>query len=198
MTIHMNMTGQELINKAIIFATKFHAGQTRKSPEETPYIFHPFDVANEVLHYSGLQGEERLKAAALSILHDTVEDTDATLDNIEREFGLEMREDVAAISKNDSIENDSEISRENSLRENLKRILQRTLRVAVAKLADRISNLKVFPDCWSKEKIEQYLYESQIIADTLGHASSGLHARLITRIHETRIMLSLYEKTPAT
>ena len=83
------------------------------------------------------------------------------------------------------------ISKLEQLKENLARIKEAPRYVQCVKLADRCSNLKAFPAMWSREKIANYLDEAKLIADELGHASEGLHARLLHRIAEARMILSI-------
>lgn len=179
------------INHAIMFAVVSHGNQVRKGNEHIPYVFHPIDVANEIIYYSGLPIEELEKSALVGILHDTVEDTAVTLDNIRDQFGEDIARGVGAMSKDETLCSDGSISKEAVLRENIERLKKEALWVQVAKLADRISNLKSFPAFWSRQKIERYLNESIIIADELGNASKGLQARLLTRVAEARMMLSI-------
>jgi (p)ppGpp synthase/HD superfamily hydrolase len=63
------VTGRNtLINRAIVFATEAHGDQVRKGNGHIPYIFHPIDVANEVIYYSGLPAEELEMAATLDLV----------------------------------------------------------------------------------------------------------------------------------
>lgn len=179
------------INHAIMFAVVSHGNQVRKGNIHIPYVFHPIDVANEIIYYSGLPTEELEKSALVGILHDTVEDTAVTIENIVDQFGNEIGRGVQAMSKDEALGDKESVSKEVALRENIERLKQEALWVQVVKLADRISNLKNFPAFWSREKIEAYLNESTIIADELGHASKGLQARLLTRIANARMMLSI-------
>lgn len=80
------------INRAIIFATNAHAGQTDKQGKQ--YIFHPLRVMLTLV----AEGAP-LEAVIAAALHDTVEDTDATLDQIGHEFGDVVREIVDAVSR---------------------------------------------------------------------------------------------------
>ena len=72
------------VHKALVYAVECHSGQYRKSGE--PYIIHPIQVA-------GILAKLKLDAVtvACGFLHDVVEDTDATLDDLEREFGHDVR-----------------------------------------------------------------------------------------------------------
>ena len=82
----------ELIQKAYIFAAEAHAGQTRLSGE--PYLSHPMSVAKVL---ADMQLDESTVAAGL--LHDTVEDTKATIDEIEELFGEEVADIVDGVTK---------------------------------------------------------------------------------------------------
>jgi (p)ppGpp synthase/HD superfamily hydrolase len=79
----------ELIQKGEIFATKAHNGQTRKT-SGAPYIGHPFLVA-KILQGAGMPP----KVIVAGLLHDTVEDTDITIEDIQKEFGDEIAALVA-------------------------------------------------------------------------------------------------------
>ena len=74
-------TNSKLLDRAIVFATKAHSGTLRKK-DGIPYILHPMEVASIA---GGITTDEEVLTAAL--LHDTVEDTDVTLDTIKSQFG---------------------------------------------------------------------------------------------------------------
>ena len=80
------------VQKALIYAMECHSGQTRKSGE--PYIVHPIQVA-------GILAKLKLDAVSVAcgFLHDVVEDTAATLDDLEREFGHDVRVIVDGVTK---------------------------------------------------------------------------------------------------
>lgn len=179
------------INHALMFAVVSHGNQVRKGNMNIPYVFHPIDVANEIIYYSGLPVEDLEKSVLVGVLHDTVEDTAVTIENIIDQFGDEIGCGIQAMSKDETLGDKESVSKETALRENIKRLKQEAIWVQAVKLADRISNLKNFPAFWSREKIEAYLNESTIISDELGHASKGLQARLLTRIADARMMLSI-------
>ena len=81
-----------VLNKALDYATKMHDGQKRESGE--PYIIHPIAVAN-ILIDLGLD----YSAVSAALLHDCVEDTPATPDDIKNLFGAEIAELVAGVTK---------------------------------------------------------------------------------------------------
>lgn len=96
----MSRAGTTLIFRAANFAASRHAGQSRKGDEAHPYINHPLAVA-EVLCVVGRITDPELLAAAL--LHDTVEDTDATFEELEREFGTRVKNLVAELTDDKSL-----------------------------------------------------------------------------------------------
>jgi (p)ppGpp synthase/HD superfamily hydrolase len=179
------------LNHALVFATMAHGNQVRKGNEHIPYIAHPVDVMNEVIYYSGLPVKALEIARIIALLHDTVEDTAVTIDDVREQFGDVIADGVAALSKDDSIVEVNDVTKQASLKENLARLVKAPAYVQCVKLADRVSNLKAFPAMWSRDKISSYLDESKLIADTLGTASEGLYARLLTRIADARMVLSI-------
>ncbi len=85
----------EPVFDAILFAAEAHSGQYRKGTQ-IPFILHPLSVARILIE---LRAEENLIVAA--VLHDTVEDTDVTLADIQQRFGDRVAEYVAAVSESD-------------------------------------------------------------------------------------------------
>ncbi|MBP9757486.1 MAG: bifunctional (p)ppGpp synthetase/guanosine-3',5'-bis(diphosphate) 3'-pyrophosphohydrolase [Candidatus Pacebacteria bacterium] len=182
-----------LRNHALQFATIAHGNQVRKGNEHIPYIFHPVDVANEVIYFSGLPVPELEVASVIALLHDTVEDTLVTLQDVRDQFGDAVADGVGALTKVDLPESNKH-SKLAELEENLERLKTAPAYVQAVKLADRISNLKSFPAMWGREKVSNYLDESALIARALAAASEGLHARLLSRIANMRATLSLLPK----
>ena len=78
--------------KAADFAARKHRDQRRKDPEKTPYVNHPIGVAYILTNEGGVGDVDVLQAA---LLHDTVEDTETTLDEIGRLFGAKVRRKVS-------------------------------------------------------------------------------------------------------
>lgn len=180
-----------LRNQAMQFAIVAHGNQVRKGNEHIPYVFHPIDVANEVIYYSGLPIPELELASVIALLHDVVEDSIVSENDVRQHFGDDVARGVAALSKSADVKSAEKDSKLAELEENLVRLKAAPQYVQAVKLADRISNLKSFPAMWSRQKIANYLDESALIASELGHASEGLHARLLSRIAQARVMLSI-------
>jgi len=127
--------GNALICRAFQFAYQLHGGQTRKSGE--PYIAHPVAVA-EIIRELG--GSPAMIAAGL--LHDVVEDTEVTGEDIEARFGPEVRRLVEGVTKLSKI---NFTSKTEGQAENFRRMflaMAQDIRVIVVKLADRLHNMR--------------------------------------------------------
>ncbi len=123
------------VRKAYELAAEAHAVQRRKSGE--PYIIHPIGVASILAQ---LQMDDKTLAAAF--LHDVVEDTDYTLDNIKERFGVVVANLVDGVTKLGKIEY---ISKEDRQIENYRKMflaMARDIRVVLIKLADRLHNMR--------------------------------------------------------
>ena len=94
-TVSMNEDSIKLYTKCMNFAAIKHEHQRRMNPEKTPYINHPIGVANIISEEGDVYDLEVLMAA---LLHDTVEDTDTTMDEIEEHFGKEIRKIVEEVT----------------------------------------------------------------------------------------------------
>ena len=174
-----------VVNHAIQFATMAHGNQVRKGNAFVPYIFHPIDVADEIIYHSDLPADQMEQAIIDAILHDVIEDTAATYQDLVDQFGQTTADDVLGVSKN------TELPKAEQFDDMIRRAKAAAPRVQCVKMADRLSNLKVFPDFWDREKIAQYLQEAVVIAEELGDASIGLKAKLLTRVASMRKTLSL-------
>ena len=123
------------IEKAYLFANKAHAGQKRKSGE--PYIVHPISVAN-ILVSLGMDTDSVVAA----LLHDVVEDTPVTLEDIQKNFGSVTAQIIAGLTKLSKLGFNTE---EEHQAENVRRMLIATnkdIRVLIIKLADRLNNMR--------------------------------------------------------
>lgn len=124
-----------VVQKAYDFAAHCHRNQTRRSGE--PYITHPLAVA-QILTTLRLD----LASIVTAILHDTVEDTEATFEDIEREFGADVRQLVDGLTKISKIKFRSSQER---MAENFRKMvlaMSHDLRVILIKLADRLHNMR--------------------------------------------------------
>ena len=125
----------KLILKAYNFANKYHEGQKRRSGE--PYIIHPLNVAYIL---AGIGLDDSTICAAL--LHDVVEDTDITNEDLVKEFGIEIAEMVAGVTKLGNVPFDT--IEEQQVEDYRKMFLAmgKDIRVIIIKLADRLHNMR--------------------------------------------------------
>ncbi len=126
---------EDLLNRAYVFAMKAHGSQLRASGD--PYFHHPVEVA-------GILTGFRLDSASIAtaLLHDTVEDTGATLDEIERLFGRTVARLVDGVTKLNRLELQSAHTAQ---AENFRKLLlamSEDIRVLLVKLADRLHNMR--------------------------------------------------------
>ena len=155
---------QEEINTAFLYAKKGHQGQKRKSGEE--YITHPLHVA---IYLAELNFDiETIKAA---LLHDLVEDTDITYQDIKKTFGKEVADLVDGVTKLDKIKyNSREEAKADAIRK-MVIAMSKDIRVLILKLADRLHNIETieFHKKWTQEKIaNETLYVYAPLAHRLG------------------------------
>lgn len=128
-------TDEDALNRAYVFAMRAHGSQRRASGD--PYFSHPLEVA-------GILAEMRLDSATImtALLHDTVEDTGATLEEIEARFGTTVSRLVDGVTKLTRLELQSEKSKQ---AENFRKLLlamSEDIRVLLVKLADRLHNMQ--------------------------------------------------------
>ena len=126
---------EDALNRAYVFAMKVHGSQKRASGD--PYFSHPIEVA-------GILTGVKLDCATIvtALLHDTVEDTDATIEDIERLFGEEIAQLVDGVTKLSRIELQSDHTQQ---AENFRKLLlamSDDIRVLLVKLADRLHNMR--------------------------------------------------------
>ncbi len=155
-----------LIQKAYVYAASAHAGQTRLSGE--PYLSHPLAVAYSLAE---LGFDEATVVAGL--LHDTVEDTKASVEDIDELFGEEVADIVDGVTKISLIPFDS---KEDAQAENIRKMIlamSHDIRVLMVKLADRIHNMRTL-DFQKEHKQRRIAQETMDIYAPLANRL-GLH-----------------------
>ncbi|KGG81510.1 (p)ppGpp synthetase [Caloranaerobacter azorensis H53214] len=147
----------DIVKKAYYFAEVSHEGQYRISGDK--YFIHPYNVA---LILAELNMDTTTIAAGL--LHDVVEDTEVTFDDIEREFGLEIRNLVDGVTKLRKLKFSSKQERQ---AENLRKMIiamSKDIRVIIIKLADRLHNMRTLNYMSEAKKKEKALETLEIYA----------------------------------
>lgn len=142
----------ELIGKAYDVAEEMHQGQIRKSGE--PYLTHPMAVA-EILADLGMDEE----TIAAGLLHDVVEDTSYTMEEMQRDFGEEVADLVDGVTKLGALKFESKEERQ---AENLRKMflaMSKDIRVLIIKLSDRLHNLRTI-NYMTHEKIVEKCQET--------------------------------------
>ena len=155
---------EALIKKAFEYCTDKHAGQKRWTNED--YYIHPYNVAKIVVSL-GMDSQ----SVAAALLHDVVEDTDATVEDIKREFGDDVALLVDGVTKIGRL---SFTTKEQQQAESLRKMLiamGRDIRVIIIKLADRLHNMRTIdamPEQKQRDKSLETLEVYAPIAHRLG------------------------------
>ena len=158
-----NPKDRQMIENAYQFALKKHEGQFRKSGE--PYIHHPIEVAYIL---ASLQSGPATIASGL--LHDVVEDTDATIEDIEKLFGEDVAKIVDSLTKIQRMKL-SKMTAEDFEAEDHRKIflgMARDVRVIIVKLADRLHNLRTL-DSLSSERQKALAKETIEVFTPIAH-----------------------------
>jgi guanosine-3',5'-bis(diphosphate) 3'-pyrophosphohydrolase len=146
--------------EAISFAARKHGHQKRKGKSGMPYINHPLDVADILCSIGGITDIRVLVAA---VLHDTLEDTDTTPEELKLLFG----EDVANLVQ--EVSDDKSLPRHVRKQLQIEHAPQLSLGAKLIKIADKISNVKDLvgepPVEWDAKKIEEYIVFARKVVD---------------------------------
>lgn len=158
---------KDIIRSAFEMAAEAHSSMRRKSGE--PYILHPIAVAKICVEEIGLG----VRSTICALLHDTVEDTDITIQDIEREFGSEIARIVDGLTKISNVID----AKASAQAENFRKILLTLTddpRVILIKLADRLNNMRTL-ESMKREKQLKIASETVYIFAPLAHRM-GLYA----------------------
>ncbi|KZC09867.1 PREDICTED: guanosine-3',5'-bis(diphosphate) 3'-pyrophosphohydrolase MESH1 [Dufourea novaeangliae] len=149
-----------LVMKCVNFAAVKHKDQRRKDTEETPYINHPIGVANILIQEGNIYDPPVILAA---LLHDTVEDTDCTFEQIENEFGKEVCGIVREVT------DDKSLPKAERKRLQIENASKRSYKAKLVTLADKLYNLrdieKATPVGWTAERVKEYFKWSKAVID---------------------------------
>lgn len=171
--------------EALAFAAEKHSTQRRKDAAATPYINHCILVARVLLREGGLTDESLLLAA---LLHDTVEDTDATFDDLRARFGDEVAALVGEVT------DDKSLPKDERKRLQVEHAREASVRAKQLKLADKICNVRDLahsaPATWPASRLLEYLDWSTAVVDNCRGASAELEAAFDAAVQYTRGVVS--------
>src|SRR5580704_1582621 len=144
---------EALLNKAYVYAMRAHGKQFRASGD--PYFAHPLEVA-------GILTELKLDVPTIvtALLHDTIEDTDATYDDIQDKFGKEIADLVDGVTKLSKLELFSERTKQAENFRKLMLAMSNDIRVLLVKLADRLHNMRTLQHIENPEKRRRIAQET--------------------------------------
>ena len=174
-----------LVLAALRFAALKHRYQRRKGEEGFPYLHHCIEVADTLAGPGGVTDPEVLAA---SVLHDTLEDTDATGDELERNFGLRVRRLVEEVS------DDRSLTRERRRAVQVEKAPTLSAEAKLIKLADKICNVGDVayapPVGWSPERCAEYVEWTALVVAGCRGANGALEERYDRLLAEARSALA--------
>lgn len=171
-----SLAGNEISNEevsricdAISFSAQKHASQTRKNAEHTPYIIHPIGVADSILTIGKVYDPDIIIAA---LLHDTVEDTDTSFEEIRDAFGPVVEGYIREVT------DDKSLPKEVRKQLQIEHASHKSDGAAIVKLADKLYNVEGLhedpPADWPKERIDEYFAWAKQVVDNLPPANAAL------------------------
>ena len=151
--------------EATLFAAEKHRDQRRKDARKTPYINHPIAVVNLLANVGQITDLETLQAG---MLHDTVEDTDTSPEELEERFGFGVCSLVLEVT------DDKGLEKQERKRLQVEHAPHLSPRAKTIKVADKIANVSDLlnspPADWPDERMQQYVaWSRQVVAGCRGH-----------------------------
>ncbi|MES9861255.1 MAG: HD domain-containing protein [Candidatus Thiodiazotropha sp. LLP2] len=158
-----------LITRALLFAARKHRDQRRKDVQSTPYVNHPIMLMDILVNEAGVYDAETLIAA---LLHDTIEDTETTVEEIESEFGLVIAGLVMEVT------DDNTLTKLERKAMQIDHAPELSPKAKLVKLADKIANLRDVqqspPIGWDLSRRQSYFDWAKDVIDGL----RGAHQQL--------------------
>jgi guanosine-3',5'-bis(diphosphate) 3'-pyrophosphohydrolase len=171
----------KLLLKTLSFAAHKHKDQRRKDVAASPYINHPISLANILCNEGHIKDMEVICGA---LLHDTVEDTDTTPEELEAEFGKAIRDIVMEVT------DDKTLPKQERKRLQIEHAAHASDKAKLVKLADKITNLRDVavnpPPHWPLSRCQEYFDWAKRVIDQVRGVHPGLEA----------IFDAAYEKRP--
>ena len=170
----------QLILRASAFASAYHGGQYRKGNNALPYVTHPLEVSRILSEEGGIEDVEILAAA---ILHDTIEDTAASREDISERFGDRICGLVLELT------DDKRLEKQERKRRQVINAPGKSLGAAAVKLADKIANVRDItnsPPDWPEERKADYIAWATEVVNALppGHSQlRAVFARAVEAFH---------------
>ena len=159
------------IFNAVIFAAKKHQGQVRKDKSRSPYVTHPVLVAQTLLEIGGVTESNILVAA---LLHDTIEDTSTTREQVRTNFG----EDVLSLVL--EVTDDKSLEKMERKRLQVLHAPHLSSRAKLIKLADKLTNCQDIlfspPRDWPLKRRQEYIQWGADVVSQMRGTNSGLEA----------------------
>lgn len=157
------------LHRAVKYALKKHRGLDRDGDHPLPYITHPIDVANK-LRYLARETDETVLAAA--VLHDVVEESDATLDDVQQRFGAQVRDLVKELTRREPTPEETKGMtadeiwqlRSDLLLDDIRRMSHPAKKI---KLADRLSNLEAALVTRPPDRLARYVQQTYLILEAI-------------------------------
>ena len=171
--------------KAASFAAEKHRNQLRKGAESTPYINHPLEVAR-ILAEDGQVEDASIIAAAL--LHDTIEDTETTDEELHQHFGEQV---VAMVLE---VTDDKSIVKAERKRLQIVNASHKSPGAALIKLADKISNVRDVgrspPSHWDDRRRLEYLDWASAVVGALPVKDHALYTLFVDAVAQSRALIT--------
>ena len=171
-------------DRALRMMLKAHNGQFMKSDDKLPYAYHCIKVRDKALELAQDYDIDKDYISTVAFLHDTLEDTKVTFDDISKEFGEKVAEGVKTLSKNfiPKCDNYIDIYLDNIVNFGFETVLIKT--------ADRIVNISDIVDTWSLDKHNEYLQESYKIYEKFAPTDEKLADKLLAQIKQYESMIN--------
>ena len=182
----IKMNNEIEIFEAIKFSAEKHKEQKRKDSIGTPYINHPLGVARNISFLNSISGQEKTNIIIGALLHDTIEDTDTTFQEIEMRFSTRIAEIVQEVTNQKSLSSD-----ESKLFE-LEKAKTLSLEASLIRISDKIENIKDIsnnqPTSWSADKKLNYISWAKNLVNNISvehTAINELKYLFLQRYYET-------------
>jgi guanosine-3',5'-bis(diphosphate) 3'-pyrophosphohydrolase len=179
-----NFMKDALVLKAAQFAGQKHEGQTRDDRDKSPYIDHPKSVVRVIAEVGGINDPQILAAA---LLHDTLEDTDTTSEELKSTFGKRVCRLVEEVSDNKNLPKEVRKQRQ------IEHAAVISADAVLIKLGDKISNVidvtDIPPADWSLERRKEYLDWAEAVIDNCSKVNSALERHFAQVLKEGRRLL---------